>query len=71
MICFLFVIFLEIVLRVPFLVLGLSMFSTVSWADFDAEVGLEARYFFEEGLSDTVAVFKEVYGVLDPRIRFN
>ena len=37
-------------MRIPFLLLGLSLFSTVSWADFDAEVGLETRYFFKEGL---------------------
>jgi len=43
---------LEIVLRIPFLLLGLSFLSTASWADFDAEVGLETRYFFKEGLSE-------------------
>jgi len=43
---------LEIVLRIPFLLLSLSLLSTASWADIDAEVGLETRYFFEEGLSD-------------------
>jgi hypothetical protein len=41
---------LEIVLRIPFLLLGLSLLSTVSWADIDAEVGLETRYFFKDGL---------------------
>jgi hypothetical protein len=43
---------LEIVLRIPFLLLGLSFLSSASFADFDAEVGLETRYFFQEGLSD-------------------
>jgi len=41
---------LEIVLRIPFLLLGLSFLSTALWADIDAEVGLETRYFFKEGL---------------------
>jgi hypothetical protein len=36
--------------RIPFLLLGLSFISTASWGDIDAEVGLEARYFFKEGL---------------------
>jgi hypothetical protein len=43
---------LEIVLRIPFLLLGLSFLSPASWADIDAEVGLDARYFFKEGLSE-------------------
>ena len=42
---------MEIVLRVLCLLLGLSLYSAITWADLDAEVGLEARYFFEEGLS--------------------
>lgn len=37
-------------MRLPFLLLGLSLLSTASWADIDAEVGLETRYFFKEGL---------------------
>lgn len=37
-------------MRNPFLWLSLSFFSTVLWADLDAEVGLEARYFLEQGL---------------------
>lgn len=55
---------MEIVLRIPFLLLGLSFFSITSWADIDAEVGLEARYFFEEGLADQDKFHPSVRGEL-------
>ena len=39
-------------MRISLVLLGLSLFTTAVWADFDAEVGLESRYFFEEGLNE-------------------
>jgi len=39
-------------LRISLVLLGLSLFTTAVWADFDAEVGLESRYFFEEGINE-------------------
>ena len=39
-------------MRISCLVLGLSLLSTAVIADIDAEVGVETRYFFEEGLNE-------------------